>query len=71
MSETFTFDVSYSTTFEDLEKLRDRMLAFVKAERRDFLAEFDVKVKGQCFDFLIYEQLMNSYVIQTSLSKEV
>jgi len=45
MSETFSFDVSYSTTFEDLENLRDRMLAFVKAERRDFLPEFDVKVK--------------------------
>lgn len=46
MSETFTFDVSYSTTFEDLERLRARMLAFVKEERRDYQPEFDVKVKG-------------------------
>lgn len=46
MSETFTFDVAYSTTFEDLEKLRDRMLEFVKTERRDFQPSFDVTVKG-------------------------
>ncbi|KAJ3575123.1 hypothetical protein NP233_g1300 [Leucocoprinus birnbaumii] len=45
MSETFTFDVAYSTTFEDLEKLRDKMLAFVKDERRDFQPSFDVTVK--------------------------
>lgn len=46
MSETFTFDVAYSTTFEDLEKLREKMLEFVKAERRDFQPSFDVSVKG-------------------------
>ncbi|KAG5643162.1 hypothetical protein DXG03_001492 [Asterophora parasitica] len=45
MSETFTFDVSYATTFEDLEKLRERMLAFVKSERRDYQPAFDVSVK--------------------------
>jgi len=45
MSETFTFDVAYSTTFEDLEKLRDKMLEFVKTERRDFQPSFDVTVK--------------------------
>lgn len=45
MSETFTFDVAYSTTFEDLEKLRDKMLEFVKSERRDFQPSFDVTVK--------------------------
>ncbi|KAF9460703.1 hypothetical protein BDZ94DRAFT_1169180 [Collybia nuda] len=45
MSETFTFDVSYSTTFEDLERLREKMLAFVKAERRDYQPSFDVAVK--------------------------
>ncbi|KDR75887.1 hypothetical protein GALMADRAFT_68503 [Galerina marginata CBS 339.88] len=45
MSETFTFDVSYSTTFEDLERLREKMLAFVKAERRDYQPIFDVTVK--------------------------
>lgn len=46
MSETFTFDVNYSTTFEDLERLRDRMLVFVEAERRDYQPVFDVKVNG-------------------------
>ncbi|KAJ3490527.1 hypothetical protein NLJ89_g11426 [Agrocybe chaxingu] len=45
MSETFTFDVSYSTSFEDLERLRERMLDFVKAERRDYQPVFDVTVK--------------------------
>ncbi|KAG6837735.1 hypothetical protein H0H93_003537 [Arthromyces matolae] len=47
MSETFTFDVSYSTTFADLEKLRDKMLAFVSSERRDYQPAFDVTVKGE------------------------
>ncbi|KAJ2925115.1 hypothetical protein H1R20_g11975, partial [Candolleomyces eurysporus] len=45
MSETFTFDVSYATTFEDLEKLRERMLAFVTEERRDYHPSFDVNIK--------------------------
>ncbi|KAF9475543.1 hypothetical protein BDN70DRAFT_813949, partial [Pholiota conissans] len=44
MSETFTFNVNYSTTFEDLEKLRARMLAFVESERRDYQPVFEVKV---------------------------
>jgi len=44
MSETFEFDVAYSTTFEKIEALRGKMLAFVKAERRDFLPSFDVVV---------------------------
>jgi len=47
MSETFTFYVSYSTTFEDLERLRERMLEFVTQERRDYEISFDVKVKGK------------------------
>ena len=46
MSETFTFNVNYATTFEDLERLRARMLAFVEAERRDYQPIFDVKVNG-------------------------
>ena len=46
MSETFTFDISYTTTFEDLEKLRERMLAFVTEERRDYHPSFDVNIKG-------------------------
>lgn len=44
MSETFTFDVSYATSFEDLERLRDKMLNFVKEERRDYQPVFDVAV---------------------------
>lgn len=47
MSETFLFDVAYSTTFEDLERLRDKMLEFVQSERRDFQPSFDVTVKGE------------------------
>ncbi|KAJ7901846.1 Mechanosensitive ion channel-domain-containing protein [Mycena olivaceomarginata] len=44
MSESFTFDVSYSTSFEDVEKLRQKMMAFVTAERRDYQPAFDVVV---------------------------
>jgi small-conductance mechanosensitive channel len=46
MSETFTFDVSYSTSFEDLERLREKMLEFVTNERRDYQPVFDVNIKG-------------------------
>jgi hypothetical protein len=49
MSETFQFDVSYSTTFPQLETLREKMLEFVKAERRDYQPAFDVVVVGMCF----------------------
>ncbi|TFK26462.1 hypothetical protein FA15DRAFT_667337 [Coprinopsis marcescibilis] len=45
MSETFTFDVSYSTSFEDLERLREKMLAFVEREKRDYHPAFDVNIK--------------------------
>ncbi|KAH9832221.1 Mechanosensitive ion channel-domain-containing protein [Rhodofomes roseus] len=44
MSEMFTFDVAYATTFEQIEKLRELMLAFVKSERRDFQPSFDVSI---------------------------
>jgi len=44
MSETFTFDVDFGTTFEQLETLRDKMLNFVQAERRDYQPVFDVVV---------------------------
>ncbi|KAJ8488665.1 hypothetical protein ONZ45_g13873 [Pleurotus djamor] len=44
MSETFTFSVSYAATFEDLEKLREKMLVFLNAERRDYHPIFDVSV---------------------------
>lgn len=44
MSEPFTFDVSYSTTFELIERLREKMIKFLEGERRDFLPQFDVSV---------------------------
>ena len=46
MSEPFTFDVHYSTTFDQLENLRHKMIAFSQQERRDFLPSFDVTVVG-------------------------
>ena len=51
MSETFTFDVDYATTFEDLERLREKMLTFLESERRDYHPVFDVNIKGgfSCF----------------------
>lgn len=45
MSESFEFEVAYSTTFEQIERLRTKMLAFVKSQSRDFLPSFDVVVK--------------------------
>ncbi|TFK87099.1 hypothetical protein K466DRAFT_491520 [Polyporus arcularius HHB13444] len=44
MSEPFEFDVAYSTSFDQIEKLRAMMLSFLKAERRDYLPIFDVYV---------------------------
>ncbi|THH14245.1 hypothetical protein EW146_g6069 [Bondarzewia mesenterica] len=44
MSEPFTFDVDDSTSFQQIEQLRSKMLAFVNGERRDYLSQFDVVV---------------------------
>ncbi|KAJ6586941.1 Mechanosensitive ion channel-domain-containing protein [Mycena vulgaris] len=44
MSESFTFDVNYLTSFEDVELLRQRMLTFVTTERRDYQPVFDIVV---------------------------
>jgi len=44
MSESFTFDVNYTTTFENVESLRQKMLTFVTTERRDFHPAFDIVV---------------------------
>ncbi|KAI0371035.1 hypothetical protein BV20DRAFT_942709 [Pilatotrama ljubarskyi] len=44
MSESFEFDVAYGTSFEQIERLRDVMVAFLKSERRDFQPVFDVYV---------------------------
>lgn len=48
MSESFAFDVNYSTTFKQIERLRSLMLSFVQMERRDFQPSFDVIVVGMC-----------------------
>lgn len=63
MSESFTFDVSYSTSFEELEKLRVKMLEFVKSERRDFQPVFDVTVKGMLNPYTVRKSLNLLYVI--------
>jgi len=47
MSETFTFEVDYSTTFQEVEKVREGMLKFLKSENRDFQPVFDLMVKGE------------------------
>jgi hypothetical protein len=57
MSETFTFDVAFATSFEQLESLRDGMLNFLKAERRDYQPAFDVVVVGM---FLLCEMFVYS-----------
>ncbi|KAL6310327.1 Mechanosensitive ion channel-domain-containing protein [Sparassis latifolia] len=44
MSEPFEFDVAYSTTFEQIEHLRELMIEFLKVDRRNFLPSFDVVV---------------------------
>jgi hypothetical protein len=44
MSEPFEFDVAFGTTFGQLEKLRAKMIAFLKNERRDYQPIFDVSV---------------------------
>ncbi|KAJ3556902.1 hypothetical protein NM688_g1764 [Phlebia brevispora] len=44
MSEPFTWDVAYSTSFEQIKRLRDLMLAFLDSERRDYQPAFDVIV---------------------------
>ncbi|WRT64242.1 uncharacterized protein IL334_001173 [Kwoniella shivajii] len=44
ISESFTFEVAFDTTFESLQSLRARMLKFCKDNSRDFLPVFDVIV---------------------------
>ena len=46
MSESFTFDVAFGTSFSQIETLRSLMLAFLKEMRRDYQAVFDVMVMG-------------------------
>lgn len=42
--EMVTWNVDYGTTFEAIEKLREKMLDFLEAESRDFFAAFDCSV---------------------------
>ncbi|OBZ67098.1 putative MscS family protein C2C4.17c [Grifola frondosa] len=44
MSEPFEFDVAYATNFEQIERLRELMIAFLQLERRDYQPVFDVFV---------------------------
>lgn len=43
-SETFTFNVAYDTTFDQIEDLRSRMLHFLKTEKRDFIQMCDLNI---------------------------
>jgi hypothetical protein len=44
-----SLEVAWDTSFEQLESLRARMLAFIKAERRDYLPIFDVIVDSRWY----------------------
>lgn len=46
-SEPFEMEVAYDTTFEKIEELRAKMLAFVESRRRDFQPVFDISVLGK------------------------
>ncbi len=41
IAETFVFEVDFTTTFEKLQELREKMLAFLKQNGRDYLQVFD------------------------------
>ncbi|CED83253.1 Predicted mechanosensitive ion channel [Phaffia rhodozyma] len=43
-SETFAFDVAFNTSFEHIQALREKMLKFLKGEKRDFIPSFDVTI---------------------------
>ncbi|GAA5862378.1 hypothetical protein JCM3774_002497 [Rhodotorula dairenensis] len=45
ISETFTFDVDFGTTFEKIEALRAMMLEFLQTERRDFRPFIDISIE--------------------------
>lgn len=44
ISEEFSFEVAFDTSFEALQALRSRMVVFLKEHSRDFLPAFDVTV---------------------------
>ncbi|KAG0149381.1 hypothetical protein CROQUDRAFT_39862 [Cronartium quercuum f. sp. fusiforme G11] len=45
ISEPFSWEVDFNTPFEKIEKLRERMLAFLEVERRDFIPSVDISVE--------------------------
>ncbi|POW02872.1 hypothetical protein PSTT_11515, partial [Puccinia striiformis] len=45
ISEKFSWDVNFNTSFEKIEQLRGKMLEFLKAERRDYTPAFDVSIQ--------------------------
>ncbi|WAR52044.1 hypothetical protein PtB15_1B483 [Puccinia triticina] len=45
ISEKFTWDVNFNTSFEKIEQMRSKMLEFLKAERRDYTPAFDVNIQ--------------------------
>ena len=53
MSEPFVFDVAFDTSFEQIEKLRKKMLEFVSMNGRDYQQIFDIVVSGtsECSPF--------------------
>ncbi|KDQ51174.1 hypothetical protein JAAARDRAFT_199387 [Jaapia argillacea MUCL 33604] len=44
MSEPFKFDIDFSTSFGQLESLRDKMMAFLKVNSEDFFPIFDLMI---------------------------
>lgn len=38
MSEPIVFSVAYDTTFEQIEQLREKMVAYVKEQRRGIIS---------------------------------
>lgn len=45
ISEKFTWDVNFNTSFQKIEQLRTKMMEFLTSERRDFNPGFDVMIK--------------------------
>ncbi|OLL24586.1 putative MscS family protein [Neolecta irregularis DAH-3] len=44
MTESISLNVNFNTSFEDIERLKAEMLAFVKGNSRDFKTDFDITV---------------------------
>ncbi|EGG03241.1 uncharacterized protein MELLADRAFT_65659 [Melampsora larici-populina 98AG31] len=45
ISESFTWDVDFNTSFDMIEALREKMLAFLRTERREFVPSIDISVE--------------------------